>query len=112
KHVDARGFVFFADGRSRKGAELAANPEAAFAVYWDVLGKQVRVEGSVTVVDPAESDAYWATRPRESRLAAAASRQSAPLAARGELLARWRALGRAHPGDDVRRPAAWQGYRI
>src|SRR5262245_48389592 len=59
KHVDARGFVFFTDGRSRKGAELAANPEAAIACYWDALGKQVRVEGRVVTVSKAEADAYW-----------------------------------------------------
>ena len=112
KHVDARGFVFFTDGRSRKGRELAANPEAALAVYWDALGKQVRVEGRVTPVTAAEADDYWATRPRESRLAGAASHQSAALARRGDLLARWRALGRAHPGADVPRPPAWMGYRI
>jgi pyridoxamine 5'-phosphate oxidase len=112
KHVDARGFVFFTDGRSRKGAELAANPEAAFAVYWDALGRQVRVEGRVPLVSPAEADAYWATRPRESRLAAAASRQSATLARRSDLIGRWRALGRAHAADAVPRPPAWMGYRI
>lgn len=112
KHVDERGFVFFTDGRSRKGRELAGNPEAALAVYWDALGRQVRVEGRVTVVAAGEADAYWATRPRESRLAASASRQSARLTSRTALLARWRALGRRHPGDDVPRPPAWQGYRI
>lgn len=112
KQVDARGFVFFTDGRSRKGGELAANPEAAFAVYWDALGKQVRVEGRVQVVSADEADAYWATRPRESRLAGAASRQSATLAKRSDLLARWRALGKKHPGNDVPRPPAWRGYRI
>ncbi len=112
KGVDARGFVFFTDGRSRKGGELAANPEAAFAVYWDVLGRQVRVEGRVSIVSAAEADAYWATRPRESRLAASASHQSADLVRRSALIARWRTLARRHPGDDVPRPPAWNGYRI
>ena len=112
KGVDARGFVFFTDGRSRKGGDLATNPEAAFAVYWDPLGRQVRVEGRVQLVTRAEADRYWATRPRESRLAAAASRQSATLVRRSDLLARWRTLGRRHPGDDVPRPPAWTGYRI
>jgi len=112
KGVDARGFVFFTDGRSRKGAELAANPEAAFAVYWDALGKQVRVEGRVALVSAAEADAYWLTRPRESRLAASVSHQSAPLARRSDLIARWHALGRRHPGEDVPRPPAWTGYRL
>jgi pyridoxamine 5'-phosphate oxidase len=112
KGVDRRGFVFFTDGRSRKGGELAANPEAAFACYWDAIGKQVRVEGRVARVTPAEADAYWTTRPRESRLAASVSRQSAVLARRGDLIARWRALGRRHPGDDVPRPSDWTGFRI
>src|SRR5262249_55573982 len=112
KGVDRRGFVFFTDGRSRKGAELAANPAAAFACYWDALGKPVRVEGRGGRVARAESDAYWTTRPRESRLAASASRQSAVLPRRGDLLARWRALGRRHPGDDVPRPSEWTGFRI
>src|SRR5690242_8594168 len=62
KGVDGRGFVFFTDARSRKGAELAANPEAAFACYWDAIGKQVRVEGRVVRVTAVESDAYWTTR--------------------------------------------------
>jgi pyridoxamine 5'-phosphate oxidase len=112
KGVDGRGFVFFTDARSRKGAELAANPEAAFACYWDAIGKQVRVEGRVVRVTAVESDAYWTTRPRESRLAASASRQSAVLPRRAELIARWRALGRRHPGDDVPRPPEWTGFRI
>jgi len=112
KHVDERGFVFFTDGRSRKGGELAANPEVAFACYWDALGKQVRVEGRVRLVSAFEADAYWATRPRESRLAASVSRQSATLAREAELVARWRALGRRYPGDDVPRPASWTGFRI
>lgn len=112
KGVDACGFVFFTDGRSRKGRELAANPEAALACYWDALGKQVRVEGRVTRVTSAEADAYWATRPRESRLAASVSHQSATLARRADLLTRWRALGRRPPGDDVPRPPAWTGYRL
>ncbi|MCC6849606.1 MAG: pyridoxamine 5'-phosphate oxidase [Deltaproteobacteria bacterium] len=112
KHADVRGFVFFTDGRSRKGRELEANPEAALACYWDALGRQVRVEGRVVVVDGPEADAYWATRPRESRLAASASTQSAPLASRAALVRRWRALGRRHPGDDVPRPPLWRGYRL
>jgi len=112
KQVDARGFVFFTDGRSRKGAELAANPEAAFACYWDAIGKQVRVEGRVGAVTAAEADAYWATRPRESRLAASVSRQSAELRRRQELVGRWRALARRWPGDDVPRPVQWSGFRI
>jgi pyridoxamine 5'-phosphate oxidase len=112
KQVDERGFVFFTDGRSRKGGELRANPHAALAFYWDALGRQVRVEGRVHEVTPAEADAYWATRPRASRLAASASRQSAQLARYSDLLARWRRLGADHRGAPIPRPAAWTGYRI
>ena len=112
KGVDARGFVFFTDARSRKGRELAANPQAAFACYWDAISKQVRVEGRIVRVTAAEADAYWTTRPRESRLAASVSRQSAVLVRRSELIARWRALGRRHAGEDIPRPPEWTGFRI
>src|SRR6185295_10711908 len=94
KQVDDRGFVFYTNAGSRKGRELRANPYAALAVYWDPIGKQVRVEGRVEAVAPAEADAYWATRPRESQLAAVVSAQSAPISSHAELLARWTALRR------------------
>ena len=77
KAADERGFVFFTGYVSRKGAELDANPRAALLFYWDPLGRQVRVEGTVQRVPAAESDEYFATRPQGSRLGAAASRQSA-----------------------------------
>ena len=112
KRVDARGFVFFTDGRSRKGAELLENPRAAAVVYWDRHGKQVRIEGRVEAVSDAEADAYWATRPRTSRLAAAASHQSAPLPRRRHLLDSVGRLARELRGRAVPRPAAWGGYRI
>jgi pyridoxamine 5'-phosphate oxidase len=112
KQVDARGFVFFTDGRSRKGAELRENPLAAAVLYWDRHGKQVRIEGRVEVVSDEEADAYWATRPRSSRLAAACSHQSAPLTSRGQLIATVGRLRRASHGQAVPRPAAWGGYRI
>jgi len=112
KQVDERGFVFFTDGRSRKGRELAANPHAALAIHWQSLGRQVRVEGRVEPVGDAESDAYWSSRPRESRLAGASSLQSATLGARRDLLGRWRELGRRTAGGEVPRPARWGGFRI
>src|SRR5947208_16333124 len=90
KVADGRGFVFFTDGRSRKGRELRASARAAVAFYWHRLGKQVRIEGRVAEVSPAEADAYWATRPRASRLAALASEQSAALASRRVPIARLR----------------------
>jgi pyridoxamine 5'-phosphate oxidase len=112
KGVDARGFVFFTDGRSRKGRDLAARPRAAFVFYWDRIAKQVRVEGRVEVLTAAEADAYWATRPRNSRLAAASSTQDAPMPSHAWLLARWRRLRRELAGGPVPRPPAWQGYRV
>jgi pyridoxamine 5'-phosphate oxidase len=112
KQVDARGFVFFTDGRSRKGEELRDNPQAALVVYWHRTGKQVRVEGHVEVVPVADSEAYWETRPRPSRLAAASSHQSAPLTSREHLLGAVRRLRRSLSGRTVPRPATWQGYRI
>jgi pyridoxamine 5'-phosphate oxidase len=112
KGVDERGFAFFTDGRSRKGRELGQNPHAALAFYWNRLGKQVRIEGRVEAVSAAEADAYWATRPRASRLAALASQQSAPLASRTALDARWRRLRRRYRGKPVPRPPGWTGFRV
>lgn len=112
KEVDARGFVFFTDTRSRKGGELRATSAAAAVFYWDPLGWQVRIEGRIAEVAPTEADAYWETRPRESRLAAHASLQSAPISGRAELTKRWRALGRAYGRGHIPRPDYWTGFRI
>ncbi|MDQ5821634.1 MAG: pyridoxal 5'-phosphate synthase, partial [Actinomycetota bacterium] len=79
KGADERGFAFFTSYESRKGAELEANPRAALLVYWEPLGRQVRIEGGVERVSAEESDAYFASRPPASRAGAAASRQSRPL---------------------------------
>ena len=75
--------MFFTDARSRKGRDLRGNPQVSLALYWQPKGRQVRVEGSVEEITPAEADAYWPTRPRQSQLAASASHQSARLLARG-----------------------------
>lgn len=112
KQADARGFVFFTNAASRKGRELAANPYAALVFHWHPLGRQVRVEGRVEMISAAEADAYWATRPRESQLGGAASAQSAPIASRAAMLARWRALARRYRGAAVPRPPHWTGYRV
>jgi pyridoxamine 5'-phosphate oxidase len=111
KGADERGLTFFSNYDSRKGAELAANPRAALLVYWPGSGRQVRAEGSVTRLDPGESDAYFATRPTGSRLSAAASPQSAVVADRAELERRVAEL-RARHGDDPPRPESWGGYRL
>jgi len=107
KGVDERGFSFFTSYESRKGRELEANPRAALVFYWRLLGRQVRVEGTVRKLPPEESDAYWATRPPRSRAAAAASRQSESIESRDELEAEF---VRLLPGDEVSRPERWGGY--
>lgn len=112
KEATAKGFVFYTNADSPKGLELKANPCASLAVYWHETGKQVRVTGRVSMVSAAEADAYWATRPLDSRIAALASRQSAPLPSRGELVSRWRALKRRFPEGDVPRPSNWTGFQL
>jgi pyridoxamine 5'-phosphate oxidase len=112
KSVDERGFVFFTNAHSRKGRELRDNPRASLAFYWDALLRQVRAEGRIEPVAPAEVDAYWTTRPRESQLAARASRQSATLASRAQLLARWETLRHKYRDKDIPRPVGWVGYRL
>ncbi len=107
KGADERGFTFFSGYQSRKGRELAENPHAALVFYWRALGRQVRVEGPVRRLPAEESDAYWQTRPVRSRAAAAASRQSEPIASREELEAEFeRQLALGEPP----RPERWGGY--
>ena len=86
--MDERGFVFFTNSLSRKGQQLAANPQAALCFHWEFLGEQVRVEGRARKVDGEESDNYWELRSRDSRLGAWASQQSQLLADRCELESR------------------------
>ncbi|HEY5058597.1 MAG TPA: pyridoxamine 5'-phosphate oxidase [Gaiellaceae bacterium] len=111
KHFDEAGLVFYTNAASRKGRELDANPRAALLAYWDPLGRQVRVEGPVEPVPPAEADRYFATRPRRAQVGAHASRQSDVLAGRDELERRVTELD-AELGDAVERPASWGGYRL
>jgi pyridoxamine 5'-phosphate oxidase len=112
KGADGDGFVFFTGYESRKGEELEANPRAALVFYWQPLGRQVRVEGTVEHVPEEESAAYFASRPRGSRLAAWASRQSRPLGSRDELEQRYAELEREYDGRDVPLPPHWGGYRL
>ena len=112
KAVDERGFVFYTDYRSRKGAELAANPFAALVFHWHELERQVRVVGGVSRVPEEESDAYYLSRPLGSRVGAWASEQSAVLPSRSELEARLAAVEARHPEGDVPRPPHWGGFRI
>jgi pyridoxamine 5'-phosphate oxidase len=112
KAWDERGFVFFTNYTSRKGGELAANPRAALAMYWEPFGRQVRAEGAVERTSDDESDAYFASRPRASQIAAHASHQSRPLAGRSELDAAFNALEQRFAGQDVPRPHLWGGFRL
>jgi pyridoxamine 5'-phosphate oxidase len=110
KGIDARGVRFFTNHESRKGRELAANPRAAIAILWQPLQRQVRLEGRVERLPDAESDAYYASRARGSRIGAWASPQSREIPDRGWLEARVAELEERHPGDDVPRPPFWGGY--
>ena len=111
KGADERGFAFFTGYESRKARELEENPRAAIVVYWNALGRQVRVEGTVRRLPVEESDEYWATRPARSRAAAAASRQSEPLASLEDLEAEAERLLAEH-GGEVPRPERWGGYLL
>ena len=112
KGADADGFVFFTGYGSRKGGELAENPRAALVLYWQPLGKQIRIEGPVERLSEQDSAGYFARRPRGSQLAAWASQQSRPLANRGELEARYAELERQYEGKDVPLPPHWGGFRL
>ena len=112
KGVDANGFAFFTDYRSRKGAELAENPLAALTFLWKEIERQVRITGSVARVSTEESEAYFRTRPPGSRLGAWASHQSAVLASREELQARVQDIAARFPDGDVPLPPHWGGFRV
>ncbi len=112
KGVDERGLVFYTNENSRKGRNLQENPQAALLFYWPELKRQVNVEGNVTVVNEAESDAYWASRPRESQLGAWASHQSEPLESQHEYERRLEALRQEYQDCEVPRPEHWHGFRI
>ena len=112
KGFDARGLRFFSHHDSRKGRELAANPRAALLFHWAPLGRQVRVEGAVERLPAAESDSYFATRPRGAQVGAHASKQSEPLAERAELEARLAELEAGFAGGEVPRPETWGGFLV
>jgi pyridoxamine 5'-phosphate oxidase len=111
KGVDERGFVFFTNYESRKGAELAVNPRASLLFHWVELERQVRIEGRIDKTDAAESDAYYASRPLASRIGAWASAQSQVIESRAVLEAREAEI-RAQYGEHPPRPPFWGGYRL
>ncbi len=112
KGHDERGFVFYTNREGRKAADLEANPYAALMFHWKSLRRQVRVEGAVSLATDAESDAYFASRSRDSQLGACASDQSRPLDLRETFEARVADARARFEGQPVPRPPHWGGYRV
>jgi pyridoxamine 5'-phosphate oxidase len=112
KGFDERGFVFFTDYRSRKGAELEANPRAALVLHWSELERQVRITGDVSRTSAEESEAYYRSRPVGSRLGAWVSHQSQAIPSRDVLEGGLREVERRFAGGDVPLPPYWGGYRV
>jgi pyridoxamine 5'-phosphate oxidase len=112
KGYDERGFVFYTNYEGRKAGELDANPACALLFYWGELERQVRIEGRATRLSDSESDAYFASRPRGSRLGAWASEQSRPVEDRSVLEERVRELEARYVGREIPRPPFWGGYRV
>lgn len=112
KELDALGFVFFSNYASRKGREIEANPQVSLLFYWAELERQIRIEGPIEKIAPADSDAYFALRPRGSQLGAWASQQSSVLNQREDLETALAALEAQYAGQDIPRPPHWGGYRV
>jgi pyridoxamine 5'-phosphate oxidase len=112
KAFDERGFVFFTDYRSRKGAELEANPRAALVFYWGELDRQVRITGTVSRTSHDESERYFTSRPLGSRLGAWASHQSRVLPGRAALEAELRVVEARFGDGDIPLPEHWGGFRV
>jgi len=112
KGYDERGFVFYTNRESRKAADLAANPHVALLFHWKSLRRQIRIEGPIAFASDAESDAYFASRSRDSQLGAWASDQSRPLDSRATFEARFAEAQARFEGQPVPRPPHWGGYRV
>lgn len=112
KGFDAGGFVFYTNLESQKGRELQGQPHAALCFHWKSLNRQVRVEGPVSLVTPAEADAYFASRPRGSQIGAWASDQSRPMSGKGDLIKRVATYTAKFGVGKVPRPEHWTGFRI
>ena len=112
KTFDERGFVFYTNYESRKGAEIEENPRAALAIHWPILQRQVRINGPVEKTTAAESQDYFSSRPRGSQIGAWASDQSSVLGGRDELERKFRETKERFAAGDVPLPAFWGGYRV
>jgi pyridoxamine 5'-phosphate oxidase len=112
KGYDEHGFVFYTNYEGRKAGELEANPACALLFYWGELERQVRIEGRASRLPNEASDAYFASRPRASRIGAWASQQSRPVDDRSVLEERVRALETRYGGQEIPRPPFWGGYRV
>jgi pyridoxamine 5'-phosphate oxidase len=112
KGFDAEGFVFYTNYESRKGRQIQAHPQVALLFHWKSLRRQVRIEGTAAPVTPAEADAYFASRPRQSQIGAWASEQSRPLESRFALEKRVAQVAARHLVGEVPRPPQWSGFRV
>lgn len=112
KSFDERGFCFFTNYDSRKGRQLAVNPDAALVFFWQPLHRQVRVEGAVTMMSEAESDEYFQSRPRESQIGALVSPQSDVIPGREFLDRRFEELAAKYHRGTIPRPKRWGGFRL
>jgi pyridoxamine 5'-phosphate oxidase len=112
KEVDERGFVFYTNFESRKGAELTVNPFAALCFHWKVLARQVRIEGPTLGVSDADADEYFRSRARLSQVGAWASQQSRPLASRDTLMTMVRKYEAEYAHREIPRPSYWTGTRV
>lgn len=112
KDWDERGFVFYTNFESRKGGELLANPHAALCLYWKSIKRQVRIEGAVTQVSDEEADAYFASRDRQSRIGAWASKQSRPMEGLFKLEREAATYAAKYPVGEIPRPPYWSGFRL
>jgi pyridoxamine 5'-phosphate oxidase len=112
KGFDPNGFLFYTNYLSRKGREIAKNPNVALVFFWGMLERQVRIEGTIEKLDKAESEAYFRSRPRSSQAGAAASPQSQEIEDRNVLEAKWNEIEQHYAGKDIPKPSCWGGYRI